>query len=96
MSADNGIYITQWNDGYRVAEASAIENIDFINDSISELENKRLQDEYRKSVFGRSEVFKTEDEAFDRARAIYSIFRKRGWPVEYGIIPLGYFGEFPK
>lgn len=96
MSADNGIYVTQWDDGYRVAHVQAIENIDFVNDSISEIENKRYQDEYRKIAFGKSEVFKTEEEAFAHVRILYSQFRKRGWPVEYGIQFIGHFGEFPK
>lgn len=58
MSADNGVYILESNDGYRVAECAAIENIDY---------NKMYEVVY----FGDSEVFENINLALAKAFSIY-------------------------
>lgn len=57
MSADNGIYIAKFPDGYRVAYAMAIENIEYYPKGSKE------RKEALKDYFGGSEVYVNEDEA---------------------------------
>src|SRR5690606_33491504 len=92
MSADNGIYITQWNDGYRVVHAAAIENIDFFK--IGSDQWKATQVGY----FGRSPVYKTKQEAIVEAhRREKDILSDEYCPIlEYGVCTIpGNRGDFP-
>ena len=62
MSADTGIYIVKFLDGYRVSEVSqAIENIDYY--PVGSKERK----EALKSYFGKSEVYSSLDLAYKQA-----------------------------
>lgn len=94
MSADNGVYILQTKDGFRVAEAAAIENIDW------NCEDGEWNEDYIIDIFGRSEVYKTNEEASKRAFDIYDdIMKDEFCPIcEYGICPIFKFKdkEFPK
>lgn len=76
MSADNGIYILKTNGGkFRVAEACAIDNLDWYkkNDPYN-------LGVYLRDVFGDSPVFSEEKVAVDFAFEM----SKHGW-TEYGI-----------
>jgi len=86
MSADNGIYIAEFEDGYRAIYASAIDNIDYYK--IGTTRWKRQLDLY----FGHAVVFETEPEALVHAKMLY---KKAGY-TEYGICFLGFFKYKPK
>jgi len=81
MSADNGIYIAKFPEGYRVTYAQAIDNIMYYP------ENTRERKETLKEYFGASKLWNTEDEAWKEARRLY----EEDNYVEYGI---SYSGEF--
>jgi len=99
MSADNGIYIARFvgSDGnyeYRVAHAQAIENCDY-----SDRYPKQFIDATRVLYFGDSKVYKSHEEALERAREIerelvdedpYEMFY-----IEYGICDVCYDTPFP-
>jgi len=69
MSADNGIYIAQFPDGWRVIHAMAIENLDFY-----EYESEKWRNEWR-NYFGRSAVYtslgKAQQVAYELATFYY-------------------------
>jgi len=92
MSADNGVYITQWNDGFRVAHAQAIENIDYYQVGSPEWEQSQLD------YFGSSPLFANELDAIIYAHALEKkILSDDFCPIlEYGvcIIPDNR-GKFP-
>ena len=83
MSADNGIYIVRFPDGYRVADCQAIENIDYYP------RNSRERKNVLKDYFGKSKLFHTKHQAFERAfdMAVGNI-------TEYGIVFLGEYESF--
>jgi len=92
MSADNGIYILQSKDGFRVIYAQAIENI-------YEAERHKFNSKYLKEYFGDSKLFDSRDEAWEEARLIYSELTNQGQTyLEYGIsiIPGHEDQDFPK
>lgn len=80
MSADNGIYILETNDGYRVAEAAAIENFEYYKQK--EIHNLGW---YMDKVWGRSEVYHNINDAMNKAKDIERDLAKHGWGSEYGI-----------
>ncbi|MDD5220608.1 MAG: hypothetical protein PHV11_08585 [Candidatus Bipolaricaulis sp.] len=84
MSADNGIYIAKFPEGYRVIHAQAIDNIDFFPEGTVERRNV-LRD-----YFGDSKVIKTEEEAWDVAIELSKEYNY----LEYGTSFLGEFGSF--
>lgn len=90
MSADNGIYIAKFPDGYRVSYASAIENIDYYPEK-SENRKKVL-----KEYFGDSKVYETEIDALAEAREIEKSFLddEDFCYLEYGICFLGEYESF--
>jgi hypothetical protein len=98
MSADNGIYILQSKDGFRIAHAQAIENIYW------NFEKKELTDEINPKIlydyFHKSPVFKTVEEVTKEAIRIYEeIIQDDFCPiVEYGICDITGWEdkEFPK
>lgn len=94
MSADNGIYILESKDGFRVIHSQAIENIYFWET----MPGEKLNPKYLKQYFGEAKVFKTRDEAWLEARRIYDEIMGEGFPLEYGIniIPGWEDKEFPK
>ena len=78
MSADNGIYILQTLDGYRVVHAQAIENI-----YEGEGFNLKVVAEY----WGRSNLLKNEIEAWEEAQQLYDEIMDDDYCpiVEYGV-----------
>jgi hypothetical protein len=88
MSADNGIYIAKFSDGYRVTEAQAIENLDYFPEGSKERKHELL------CYFGESEVYKTEDEAYKKAYEIEDKNDERGDWTEYGICFVGEYESF--
>ena len=93
MSADNGIYIAKFPDGYRVTDVvGCIENIDYYEP------NTQDYDETLQEYFGGSPLFKTKEEAYAYASTIESKWYKDeedfgiGCPIEYGVC---YVGEYP-
>jgi hypothetical protein len=84
MSADNGIYIVEFPDGFRVAHCQAIENIDYYP------EGSKERKEMLKSYFGKSKVYKKFKKANKKAWKMaqdYTI-------LEYGIAFLGEYESF--
>ena len=61
MSADNGIYIGKFDDGYRVIHAQAIEHCEGSPDDDVTLA-------YINNYFGEAKLLKTSDEAWNEAR----------------------------
>lgn len=81
MSADNGIYVAKFPDGYRVVHAQAIDNLDYYKD-----EALRINEIH--SYFGRSTVIQTKDAALLEAHRM-----SKDIPIlEYGVC---YIGELP-
>jgi len=92
MSADNGIYIAKFPDGYRITYAQAIENVDYFPEG-SKKRKKEL-----KSYFGESEIYKTEQDAFNAALELSAKMEEDEeengmgfFVLEYGIC---YIGEY--
>jgi len=90
MSADNGIYIAKFTDGYRVTHAQAIDNC-FYGGDCSE-EAKAFQYEYFKD----SKVYIVREEAWGRARELSDEILTSEWPVlEYGVNEISFDHDFP-
>jgi hypothetical protein len=70
MSSDNGIYIAQFPDGYRVAYAMCIDNLWFHRP------NTKARKKTLESYFGDSKVYKTLNAALKRAKQIYDEMEK--------------------
>lgn len=81
MSADNGVYILQTKDGFRVIHAQAIDNISYNADATGF--NLRILYQY----FCDSQCYKNKKQATDRAVELYEeIMNDDFCPVcEYGI-----------
>jgi len=79
MSADNGIYIAEFSDGFRVCHGQAIDNLSYYPSG-----SKEEKDEWKR-YFGNSKVFVTKDKAGLEASKLYDQY---GW-TEYGIVHLG-------
>jgi glutathionyl-hydroquinone reductase len=75
MSADNGIYIAKFKDGYKVAYAQAIENV---------FECK----EWLEFIFS-GKSYKTYKGALDCSIRLRERLFKDHWDLEYGIVDLG-------
>jgi len=84
MSADNGIYIAKFPEGYRVIHAQAIDNIDFFPEGTVERRN------VLKEYFWGSKIIKTEEEAWNVARELSKEYDY----LEYGTSFLGEFESF--
>jgi hypothetical protein len=86
MSADNGIYILQSKDGFRVIHTTAIDGLWWWDD---EKAKTSLNPKYLLQYFGKADVMKSEDEAWKVARDIYKGIMNSDFPVlEYGIKPI--------
>jgi hypothetical protein len=90
MSADNGIYIAKFPDGYRVSYASTIENIDYYPEGSK---NRKM---VLKEYFGDSKVYETEIDALAEAREIEKglLEDEDFYYIEYGICFLGEYESF--
>lgn len=82
MSADNGIYIAEFSDGFRVIHARAIDNLGFfpIGSPAEEEEWKRY--------FGDAKKFETIEDAQRYAFELADEVQQWGY-LEYGINYLG-------
>ena len=89
MSADNGIYILESKDGFRVVYAHAIDNI--------YEHGWKFNSKYLKKYFGEAPVLTTRDEAWKEAKKLYYKVIARGI-LEYGIniIPGHEDTQFPE
>ena len=85
MSADNGVYVVKFPEGYRVAHAQAIENIDWHR------KGTKARKKMLKSYFGGSPIYATEGEAMAEAHRIEAeILEDDFCPIcEYGVCYLG-------
>jgi hypothetical protein len=85
MSADNGIYIAKFPDGFRVIHAQAIENI--VYHPLRTKQWKKTMKEY----FGKAPLFATKDEAVLYAHKMEEEILADGCcPIlEYGVSYLG-------
>ncbi len=80
MSADNGIYIHKFKEGYKVCHAQAIENI-YWNRG-----NKKYNYKVLRDYFKDSPIFKIEEEALVYGAKLYKEIMESDFPVlEYGI-----------
>ncbi len=77
MSADNTVLILETEDGYRVAEVQAAENL---NEPNSEFKRQ-----YIDSNFGDKVLLYRESEAWKQAETLYTKIKSSGRFVEYGI-----------
>jgi hypothetical protein len=87
MSADNGIYIVKFPDGYRIAHTQAIDNIEYYP------AGSALRKEYLSQTFGRSPVFADKGDALLAAHALADEVAKYG-VLEYGVCYLGEYESF--
>lgn len=84
MSADNGIYIVKFPEGFMIGHAQAIENIDWY------LSNNDI-DGYKQwceQVFGKNRIYYTKETAILKAYELASQYTM----LEYGV---SYIGEYP-
>jgi len=88
MSADNGIYIGDFADGYRVIHAQAIENCEG---------DDELTDAYIHVYFKDAKVFSFRDDAWAEARRIYDEMSSDEdiFILEYGISEITFPFKFP-
>jgi len=84
MSADNGIYIAKFPEGYRVIHAQAIDNITYFPEDT--MERKNVLKEY----FGGSKIISTEHEALEEAGKLSKEYDY----LEYGTSFLGELESF--
>ena len=84
MSADNGIYIAKFPEGYRVAYGAAIENIDYFDEGTKERKAEL------KSYFGGSKTYDTVASAWLQAKKISD---EHGY-TEYGVCEVGEYESF--
>lgn len=98
MSADNGIYILEHKEGFRVTHAQCIENLNWWPVTVEGIqtweERPEMNPKEIKRYFGQSKLYKTLDDAFKKAEEL----SKEHWYTEYGICFVrGWEGkEFPK
>jgi hypothetical protein len=89
MSADNGIYIAEFSDGYRVCEATAIENLWYFPEGSSE-EKQQWRD-----YFGNSRVFLLKEDAILYGHKLGEIILSSEFPIlEYGVNYIGRGRDF--
>jgi len=81
MSADDGFYIGEFPDGFRVIHAQAIENVHYFKEG-----TKEWKKEVR-AYFGGAPVFKTYEEALLSGG---KMLKEYGW-TEYGLCSVGFF-----
>lgn len=94
MSADNGIYILQSLDGFRVVHAQAIENLWYWEDGGN---REGMNPKYVSKYFGEAKLLADEAEAAKEALRLYKEITSEGYPLEYGIVPISGWEdkEFP-
>ena len=85
MSADNGVYIAKFPEGYRVAYTMCIDNVDYYPEG-----SKQRRNELKK-VFDRTPIFQARESAWLEAVRIYEEFDDY---IEYGIMDIGEYESF--
>jgi hypothetical protein len=89
LSADNGIYIVKFPDGFRVTHAQAIDNIDYYPKGSAQCKSTL------KDYFGKSKVYVTRDDAMVQAVKLYDNLMNDDIGIcEYGICYLGEYESF--
>lgn len=90
MSADNGVYIAKFPDGFRVTHAQAIENIDFYPKG-----SVKRKDTLR-SYFGKSKTYPTLEDAYVQAHKLEAeVLNDDFCPIlEYGVCFMGEYESF--
>ena len=96
MSADNGIYIAKFPDGFRVAYAQCIENIDYYR------RGSKARKVELGAYFGGSPLFSTKELASAYAFEMYERMKKDEeengmfgcFILEYGISYIGEYESF--
>lgn len=80
MSADNGIYIAKFPDGYRVAHTQNIEDINYFP------VGSKKRKEILKAYFGKSNLYIKIENAVEKAHEIATEILNSDFPIlEYGI-----------
>ena len=85
MSADNGVFIAKFPDGYRVTYAMCIDNIDYYAEGTKERKREL------KKYFGGCPVFQAKESAWLEAVRIYEDFDDY---MEYGMMYIGEYESF--
>jgi hypothetical protein len=90
LSADNGIYIAEFSDGFRVIHAQAIDSIGYFPPGSTE--RRDMLEEY----FGPARLIRTREEALIEAKEqAAKVLSNKHWAIlEYGIIDLGQLEDF--
>lgn len=84
MSADNGIYVAQFHDGYRVIEAMAIENLWYYDPDEGNHPDEYLHREEWKRYWSHASLYPTKEKALIAAHEMAS-----DTYTEYGVVYLG-------
>jgi len=89
MSADNGIYIAKFPDGFRVCHEQAIENVWYHR------KGTKARKKMLKSYFGDSPIFKTKEKAIFYAHKLEEkVLSDFDGILEYGVCYLGEYESF--
>jgi hypothetical protein len=84
MSADNGIYILESKDGFRVVHTQAIDNLWWWDDICAT--TNEINPKYLIRYFEKCDVYKTSEEAMAEAKRMYDEIMQSDFPIlEYGI-----------
>ena len=85
MSADNGVYVLETKDGFRVAELMAVENYLWDEEIGGDTTDQDVWIKNAREMWANSPHFKTEEEAMKYAKELYDKIMKDFGIVEYGI-----------
>ena len=86
MSADNGVYVAKFPDGYRICHGFAIDNLWHYPAGSKEKLDTIV------AYFGESEVYEQKSDAMSVASEMEENLWMDGIMVEYGVV---YLGELP-
>lgn len=85
MSADNGIYVLETKDGFRVVELQAVENYCWDDEIGGHTTDQDVWIKNAREMWASSPHFKTEEEAMKYAKKLHDKTMKDFGIVEYGI-----------
>jgi hypothetical protein len=88
MSADNGIYIAKFPDGYRVTHMQAVDNLDYFGEGTTERKHEL------RAHFGGSPLFSVRNEAILYAHDLAQNIVKDFGILEYGVCEIGEYESF--
>jgi len=86
MSADNGIYVLESKDGFRVIHTQCIENLWYWDDN--KADGIELNPEQLLKYFGETKVIESQADALLEAVRLYNLIIHKVGVVEYGIVPI--------